>query len=54
MSAVPKKHPTKRVNMTMRETDWDQAEKLRAAFGERSVSSLIRRLIREAAKEKLK
>lgn len=39
--------------MTLRVADWDKAEKLRAAMGERSVSALVRRLIREAAKEKL-
>jgi hypothetical protein len=47
------KEPTQRVNMTMRASDWEKAEKLRAAYGERSVSALIRRLIRSAAKEKL-
>lgn len=45
------KPPPKRVNILFRETDWAAAEKLRAQRGERSVSSLIRRLIREAAKE---
>lgn len=44
----------KRVNLVLKPSDWDLAEKLRAAYGERSVSALIRRLIREKAKEKLK
>ena len=44
----------KRVNLVLKPSDWDLAEKLRAACGERSVSSLLRKLIRDAAKEKLK
>jgi hypothetical protein len=53
MSAAPKE-PTIRVNMTVRQSDWDKAEKLRVALGERSCSAVVRRLIREAAKERLK
>jgi Txe/YoeB family toxin of Txe-Axe toxin-antitoxin module len=50
MSADKPKEPTKRVNMTLRVSDWDKAEALRAKNGERSVSSLIRKLIRDAFK----
>jgi hypothetical protein len=54
MSTAPPKEPTKRVNMTLRVSDWDKIEKLRVAMGERSGSGVIRKLVRDAAKERLK
>lgn len=54
MDAAKPKEPTKRVNMTLRVSDWDKIEKLRVLLGERSGSGVIRKLVRDAAKEKLK
>ena len=54
MSTAPPKEPTIRINMTVRKSDWDKTEKLRVAMGERSCSAVVRRLIRDAAKERLK
>lgn len=38
--------------MTMRESDWDTAEKLRVAMGLRSCSAVIRQVLREEAKRR--